>query len=523
MTIKQQIIFSSTFVAIIAALAAYMSWKNTQPIQQELVYELSHTIEEIRFLDEIKANLDGVRSEMLEVLSLMSRSTEEDVNVYTGKGALINARIKTLQIQIKSLGEFSQQLDSVNTTKDLLSLSEDLRIGVQLLFEKDSQLSKQQIAKRGEIKMRKTTDEFDAVFLQADQQLFNKIKKEGESAKAQISTLNFWIILAGGSIFLMAIVFGQVIAYYLSQSLAQLKAAAEHLRAGKYSTRVALNSKNEFGKIGETFDTLAADLEQSKIIEMQKQELEHLNEELKTKNDSLDRFVYRVSHDLKAPVVNIKSLLSLIQDRVDTSSSPEAAQSFIFLEQSTEKLQRTIFDLLEVSRIERSLTITKEWLDISTVIEQVKNENREYFKEQEVRIMTDLQVSSIYFSKTNFYSILSNMIGNSVKYKSPQRPPVIYLKTTQKDNFICLEIKDDGIGIDLEKHRDKLFGMFNRFHNHVDGSGVGLYIVKKILDATESKIEVESKEGEGSLFKLFFNQTTARTIDETEIVAVNEI
>jgi len=505
MTIGQKIIFSSTLVALLAALAAYMGWKNTQPIQQSLVKNLTHTTEEIRFLDDIKTNVRGIESEILELLdNIVSRP--DDAKKYFNEGKLIKTRVKTLKLQVKAFAEFNNGTDKEETIQQMLRLSTIFENQLIELFEKDNTLPSTRLAIQAEITTRKALDEFETLILENNQHRFLFIKQEGENVKAQISKLNFWIILVGGLTFLLAITFGQVIAHHLSKSLEQLKNAATQLKKGNYTTRVDLESKDEFGKLGETFNQMASGLEQVKIIEAQKLEVENLNEQLKTKNDSLDRFVYRVSHDLKAPILNIKSLLQLVQSKIDTETKPEVQQSFVFLEKSSNKLQQTIFDLLEVSRIEKSLQTSKEWINIEEIVQRVQKDNKQNILETSTEISCDFQVEKIFFSKTHLNSILSNLITNSIKYRSKTQTPKIHLSTIYQEDSICLKIQDNGIGIDLEKHGSKLFGMFNRFHNHVDGSGVGLYIVKKILEESGGRIEVESQPNVGTSFSLYIAQ-----------------
>jgi len=505
MTIGQKIIFSSTLVALLAALAAYMGWKNTQPIQQGLVKSLTHTTEEIRFLDDIEGNVKSIKSEILELLDKIVKEAD-DAERYSAEGKLINTRIKTLKLQIKAFSEFNQVENQEEIIRQMLEMSSVFENLLPELFKNENTLPSNRLAIQTEITTRKVVDEFETLILESNQQRFSSIKYEGENVKAQISKLNFWIILVGGLTFLMAIVFGQIIAYNLSQSLDQLKNAAKQLKEGNYATRVGLKSKDEFGKLGETFNQMASGLEQAKIIETQKLEVEHLNEQLKTKNDSLDRFVYRVSHDLKAPILNIKSLLQLVQTKVDTETNPEVRQSFVFLEKSSNKLQQTIFDLLEVSRIEKSLHTTKEWIKIEEIVQKVEKDNKQSILETSTQIVCDFKVEEIFFSKTHLNSILSNLITNSIKYQSKTQTPEIHISTNYEKDLICLKVEDNGIGINLEKHGSKLFGMFNRFHNHVDGSGVGLYIVKKIIEEAGGSIEVESQPGLGTSFSLYFKQ-----------------
>jgi signal transduction histidine kinase len=118
-------------------------------------------------------------------------------------------------------------------------------------------------------------------------------------------------------------------------------------------------------------------------------------------------------------------------------------------------------------------------------------------------IQTDFQVYQLKFSRKNFRSILYNLLSNAVKYQSPERSCIIRINTRLEEPYVVLTVEDNGLGIS-ERHQDQLFTMFRRFHDHVPGTGVGLYMVKRIIENAGGRIEVQSQEGEGSTFKVFF-------------------
>jgi signal transduction histidine kinase len=119
-----------------------------------------------------------------------------------------------------------------------------------------------------------------------------------------------------------------------------------------------------------------------------------------------------------------------------------------------------------------------------------------------VLIKTDFQVYQLLFSKKNFRSILFNLISNALKFRSPERDCIIDIWTRLEEPYVKLTVKDNGVGIH-ERHHEQLFSMFKRFHDHVDGTGIGLYMVKRMVENAGGKIEVESKEGVGTEFDLF--------------------
>jgi signal transduction histidine kinase len=109
----------------------------------------------------------------------------------------------------------------------------------------------------------------------------------------------------------------------------------------------------------------------------------------------------------------------------------------------------------------------------------------------------------IFFPRVHLKSILQNLLTNGIKYAKPNQPPVIDITTSREGNFVILDLKDQGIGIDLGINRDKIFHMFQRFHTHKEGLGLGLYLVHSIVDAYKGRITVESEVNIGTDFKIY--------------------
>jgi signal transduction histidine kinase len=119
------------------------------------------------------------------------------------------------------------------------------------------------------------------------------------------------------------------------------------------------------------------------------------------------------------------------------------------------------------------------------------------------QIRLDLSIDKINFSRKNLRSIVYNLINNAIKYRAPDRNPEVFIKTEKADgNFIVLRVLDNGLGISSE-NISKIFNMFKRLHDHVEGSGIGLYIVKRIIDNSGGRIIVNSEVGKGSEFSVY--------------------
>jgi PAS domain S-box-containing protein len=227
---------------------------------------------------------------------------------------------------------------------------------------------------------------------------------------------------------------------------------------------------------------------------------------LRTNND-LDNFIYTASHDLKSPMSNIEGLLNTLKDSILSEHGEMANDThliFQLMEKSINRFKTTILDLTEITKAQKAQDEDIKELNFSQVVEDVKLSIYDKIAESGATINTDFsKANTLNFSKKNLRSIMYNLLSNAVKYRDKNRPSEIFIKTEKTEDYIIVIIKDNGLGI-TKKGREKLFTMFKRFHDHVEGTGIGLYIVKRIIDNAGGKIEVESEVGEGTTFKLYF-------------------
>ncbi|MFL5730340.1 MAG: PAS domain S-box protein [Cytophagaceae bacterium] len=231
------------------------------------------------------------------------------------------------------------------------------------------------------------------------------------------------------------------------------------------------------------------------------EELSNTVSKLKRINADLDTFVYTASHDLKAPISNLEGLLTIVLAEGE-NQSPEIVQYLGFMKQSIEKLKVVISELTNISRVQKDMEEDVETVNFNELIEEFCITHQDIIKNNKVKFAKSLSEISIKFSKKNLRSILDNLLTNAIKYRS-ERKPEIQIKTSRQGEFVKLTVKDNGLGISAE-NQPKVFTMFKRFHTHVEGSGVGLYIVKRIIENAGGHIDVKSKQGEGSTFEVFF-------------------
>ena len=232
------------------------------------------------------------------------------------------------------------------------------------------------------------------------------------------------------------------------------------------------------------------------------EELMQRNQELVRINNEMDNFVYIVSHDLKGPVINLEGLLLALEEDMGGEATKHEAL-LCMMGGAVSTLKNVINDLTEVSSLQKKKQETEE-VNIQALIDEVKESIGEAIRAKNATITTDTSgFKAIHYSRKNLRSILHNLLTNAIKYSDPRREPEINIRTYKAETGECvLTVSDNGLGIP-ESNRSKIFGMFKRAHDHVEGSGVGLYLVKKILDNAGDRITVESSVGEGSVFKVF--------------------
>lgn len=227
--------------------------------------------------------------------------------------------------------------------------------------------------------------------------------------------------------------------------------------------------------------------------------------EITQKNKKLEQFAYAVSHDLKNPVVNIIGLVEILE-QLDIFKEEHSKQVFGMLGTSSRQLDRLVKGLMELLKVRKDEESTTD-NSISEIFQEVKQTISLQIVKSNAEINEDFSaVSTIHFNRTYLYSIVYNLTSNAVKYRDPKRALKITISTYQKDGYIVLKIADNGLGMDLINSEGQLFKMFHRFHDHVEGTGVGLHLINEMVESSGGFIEVDSKVGEGSEFRIFLKE-----------------
>lgn len=232
-------------------------------------------------------------------------------------------------------------------------------------------------------------------------------------------------------------------------------------------------------------------------------EKEMLIEELTQNNSDLSQFSYITSHNLRAPLSNLLGIIKLL----DTSLITDPMTKLLLenFEECTLQLNDTVNDLINVLIIKNNVNSKKEKLDVRKVFEKVLHSVQTTIEQKHTTIIADFDNAyEVLFNKSYLESILLNLVTNAVKYSSPKRAPEIKVRTENTADGVRLYFSDNGLGIDLERYKDRIFGLYQRFHDHADSKGLGLYIVNSQIRVMGGEIDVESEVDKGTTFIITF-------------------
>jgi signal transduction histidine kinase len=232
------------------------------------------------------------------------------------------------------------------------------------------------------------------------------------------------------------------------------------------------------------------------------------NGSLNRANIDLDNFIYTASHDLKAPINNIEGLMHVLLRTLPAEClAPARVQGIVaMIGHSVERFKKTIASLTEVVKIQKENDVDLQPVDVAAVTREVLLDLAPLVEASGARIVVDFaDCPTVRFSPKNLRSVVYNLLSNAIKYGSPERVPLVRVGCQLRGDYQVLTVEDNGLGMEARR-LNQLFTMFKRFHSHVDGSGIGLYMVKKMVENAGGHIEVESQLGVGSAFRVHFRR-----------------
>ncbi len=231
--------------------------------------------------------------------------------------------------------------------------------------------------------------------------------------------------------------------------------------------------------------------------------LKKINKELVQQNMQLNQYSYIISHNLRGPIVTLLGLTDLF-DRFSTDTTLQK-EVIGHIKKSTVHLDNIIKDLNQMLTNSEEIDLLKVTVYFEEEVSIIKDLLKGQIENANAIFHTDFsEINSIFSVKSYIQSILLNLTTNSLKYKIKELPAIITIGTKKIDaETICISFADNGLGFDIEKNKDKLFGFYKRFHTHVEGKGLGLYLLKNQVETLGGRVEVESEINKGTTFKIY--------------------
>lgn len=262
-------------------------------------------------------------------------------------------------------------------------------------------------------------------------------------------------------------------------------------------TPFSIEKRDKRGYIG-----LGVDVSEMSIIKL---DLEKLVTQLQNQNKQLLNFAHVTSHNLRSPVNSLRTLLQFYHESEDP-----AEKEYLFGKFDTviQRLTTTLEELVESLRIQEDPNGDIETLSFAEILAKTKEFLSAQIISTQAAITSNFELApEVEYPRIYLDSIFLNLLSNALKYRSPDRAPVVHLESKMQNNRIVLTESDNGIGIDLKKYGDSVFGLNKTFHSNKDSKGLGLFIAKTQIEAMGGRISVESEVNKGTTFKITFAES----------------
>ncbi len=326
----------------------------------------------------------------------------------------------------------------------------------------------------------------------------------------------------------LVVALGVGLALYLARSLVRpvrsLTAATRRIAAGDLDATVETQRRDEIGELAIAMQDMSEHLRRTERERAQRQtselrlanrtleaevaereriqaQRELLIAELEARNTEMERFNYTVSHDLRSPLVTIRGFLQEVKKALPGDTDPRVHDDIQRIYLATERMRGLLDDLLEVSRVGR-LSRPREAVDLSEAAAEALELMTGPLAERGVDAAVESDLPVVFAERDRFLEVFQNLIENAAKFAGEEDRPLIRIGAEERDGEAVCYVRDNGIGID-PKHQEKVFGIFTQLSPKYPGSGIGLALVKRIIETHDGRIWVES-EGAGTGSKFCF-------------------
>lgn len=360
----------------------------------------------------------------------------------------------------------------------------------------DSFLGFKTVADQTDAHMTQLRDSLDAMVLQSTGELRYRL-----TVMIAVAWALFGVALA------VAILVSLLIARSLVGPIRVLSRAATRMAGGEWDVavpfRLQAGDRDELSNLGAAFNRMA------EALRHQLAELNHVNSalearvsartaELAKRNEELDTFTHTVSHDLKSPVVALQGLTSILAEDYGDRLGDQGRQYLRRIQANIVHMGHLIQDLLALSRVGRT-ALRPERIPVDTLVEDVLALHAETLRSRGIRVDIE-DLPELTADRVQLRQVFQNLVSNAIKFLGDQPAPRISIRGVSEGRFVRFEVADNGIGIDASQH-ERIFVIFQRLKDvDVEGTGVGLAIVKKIVEQAGGVLQVRSAKGAGAVF-----------------------
>lgn len=241
-----------------------------------------------------------------------------------------------------------------------------------------------------------------------------------------------------------------------------------------------------------------------RATQISSEELYRINQQLKESNEFLDTFNHGLAHDLKNHATNVSSMIQMLKKYFNSGDQAKLQQILERLEDSSNHFLTIIQGFQYISNTENSLNSGREEFYADELKEEIFKESAFIIEKYNPTIHFHFEFEKIVFSKHQLKTIVNNLVSNGIKYSKPDVKPIINVFFSETESTYSIEVKDNGLGMDLRKNEKKLYQLFSRLNNKKDteGTGLGLYLVKRLVDRNKGTVKIESELGVGTTFKI---------------------
>jgi signal transduction histidine kinase len=244
-------------------------------------------------------------------------------------------------------------------------------------------------------------------------------------------------------------------------------------------------------------------IENARLNESLQNELDHgksMIEELEAKNAELERFTYTVSHDLKSPLVTITGFLGYLERDALKGNIDKVKTDIFRISNAARKMELLLNDLLELSRIGRLMN-PPENIAFEEIVGEALEHVQGWMEAGQVRVEIQSDFPAVHGDRRRLVEVLQNLLENAAKYTNGCPDPLVEIGTrgVNEEQYPILFVRDNGIGIDPQFH-DRVFGLFNKLNPQIEGTGIGLTLVKRIIEIHGGQVWIESSPGNGATF-----------------------